>query len=285
MGLNVNGTKLLLSLHKKGILFGNVVTIGRQRLNVTKLSLQENLDKFDIKESAAELKKKEGGYCEPFFKLMGASTVDSIDVSDYEHATMLHDMNLPIEDSLKNKFDTVLDSGSLEHVFNFPVAIKNCMQMVKVGGHYIGLTPANNFLGHGFYQFSPELFYRVFSPVNGFQIKQMLFFVDDPKTSFYEVSDPLVVRQRVILNNTTPSYLFFVAKKESEAPIFATTPQQSDYEHIVWMKEKKKASLQKFIPKPLRKLPKPLSKIAETFSLMKSNIGTGNANHFKKIDL
>jgi hypothetical protein len=285
MGLNVNGTKLLLHLHKQGLNFGKVLMIGRQRLNVSKLSLQRNFDKFNLKESAAEVKKKNGGYSEPFFELMGASSVDSLDISDYEQSTILHDMNQPIDGSLKSRFNTVIDSGSLEHVFNFPVAIRNCMEMVAVGGHYISLTPTNNFLGHGFYQFSPELFYRVFSSTNGFEIKKMLFFIDDSSTSFYEVSDPLAVRSRVILNNSMPSYLFVVAQKLEEVPIFSTTPQQSDYEHIVWTKEKKGFSFQKFIPKPLRKLPKPIAKLQEAISLIRSQIGTGSTKYFKKVDL
>src|SRR5438477_418150 len=79
-----------------------------------------------------------------------------------------HDMNEPIPDKFKETYTAVLDGGSLEHVFNFPVAIKNCMEMVKVGGHYLAITPANNFFGHGFYQFSPELYFTVLSKENGF---------------------------------------------------------------------------------------------------------------------
>ena len=65
-------------------------------------------------------------------------------------------MNTPIYGSLKNRFSALLDAGTIEHVFNFPQAIRNCMEMVKVGGHFIQVTVANNFIGHGFYQFSPE---------------------------------------------------------------------------------------------------------------------------------
>jgi len=42
-------------------------------------------------------------------------------------------MSQPIDTIHKNKYDLVFDGGTLEHVFNFPVAIKNCMEMVKVG--------------------------------------------------------------------------------------------------------------------------------------------------------
>ena len=81
-------------------------------------------------------------------------------------------MNIPISDSSKDKYTVVIDGGSLEHVFNFPIAIKNCMEMLQVGGYFISLAPANNMLGHGFYQFSPELFYRIFSKENGFSVVQ-----------------------------------------------------------------------------------------------------------------
>lgn len=284
MGLNVNGTKLLLWLRSENVDYGSVITLGRQRLNVSKKSLQKNLKRFKYSASATDLKAKNKGYCEPFLQLLGATKVDSIDVSDYEKATFIHDMNQPLPIELKGKYHTVIDSGSLEHVFNFPVAIKNCMQMIEVGGQFIGLTPANNFFGHGFYQFSPELYFRVFSKSNGFNIKKMIFFIDDVKTSFYEVSDPLEVRDRVILNNTHPSYLFVWAEKISDEIIFAETPQQSDYEHLAW-KGKKMAAIKakKFVPKPLRKLPRPVRKLWEIFTLSKNQIGTGDKRFFKKL--
>jgi 2-polyprenyl-3-methyl-5-hydroxy-6-metoxy-1,4-benzoquinol methylase len=76
--------------------------------------------------------------------------VSSIDASDYENATYVHDLNVPIPDHLKGQFDLVDDGGTLEHVFNFPVALRNCMEMVKVGGHLLLNVPTNNFVGHGF---------------------------------------------------------------------------------------------------------------------------------------
>ncbi len=98
---------------------------------------------------------------------MGATRIESIDKADYEEATILHDMNQPVPDQLKGSFSLVFESGTLEHVFNFPQSIKNCMEMVRVGGHFVGITIANNLMGHGFYQFSPELYYRVLSPEMG----------------------------------------------------------------------------------------------------------------------
>ena len=60
-------------------------------------------------------------------------------------------------------------------IFNFPVAIRNLMRMAKVGGQVFLTTPANNFCGHGFYQFSPELAYRIFALENGFEPASVVF--------------------------------------------------------------------------------------------------------------
>jgi SAM-dependent methyltransferase len=283
MGLNINATKLLLKLKSEGFDYGTVLTLGRQRLNVTKGGLQKNLKAFGYNDHASELKKRNNGYCEPFLQLLGAEKVDSMDVSDYEKATLLHDLNNPIDEQHKGTYQTVIDSGTLEHVFNFPVAIKNCMELIQPGGHYIGITPCNNFFGHGFYQFSPELYYRVFSKENGFQVKKMYFFIDDKGTSFYEVKDPAEVKERVILTNAYPAFLFVVAEKTSNEPVFRNTPQQSDYENIIWKKQKMSKKLEKFVPKPLRKLPRPLKKLQEAISLIGRQAGTADSRFFKKI--
>lgn len=283
MGLNINATKLLLKLRSEGFEFGKVITLGRQRLNLRKSELRHNLRSFGYKEDARELKQRNNGYCEPFLQLLGAGEVHSIDASDYEKATLIHDLNTPLPEVHKGTYDTVIDSGTLEHIFNFPVAIKSCMELVRTGGHYLGITPCNNFFGHGFYQFSPELYYRVFSSDNGFEVLKMYFFIDDPGTSFYSVKDPLVVRQRVILNNAYPAFLFVVAKKVADVPVFRATPQQSDYENIIWKKEKLSGKIEKFIPKPLRKMPRPLRKVFDAFSILRKEPGTADGKFLKKI--
>ena len=124
----------------------------------------------------------------------------------------------------------MIDGGTLEHVFNFPMAIKNCMQMLDVGGHFFSHTMANNFMGHGFYQFSPELFYRVFSPENGFCVRRIVVFeqrVGRPR--WYEAADPNDIGERVELINDRPTYLIVHAERIADVPIFAAPPQQADY--------------------------------------------------------
>ena len=108
---------------------------------------------------------------ETLFQSLGASSVDSMDNSDFEGARLVHDLNQPIPADWKGRYDAVIDGGTLEHVFNFPVALRNVMEMVQPGGRLFIHNCANNLCGHGFYQFSPELFFRVLSPANGFQMQ------------------------------------------------------------------------------------------------------------------
>lgn len=73
------------------------------------------------------------GYCEEFLRQVGARDITSIDASGYERASIVHDMNLPIGSELRRRFSVLIDGGTLEHIFNFPVAIRNCMEMLDNG--------------------------------------------------------------------------------------------------------------------------------------------------------
>jgi len=239
MGLDTNAVKLLLHARQREVNFRRIITIGRQMLYVKEGDMKRMLMQAGLRDAAGTGRFLPGTYAESFLKLLGAETTDSLDASDYEQASLIHDLNRPIPRELHARYTMVIDGGSLEHVFNFPVAVKNCMDLLEKDGYYIGFTPANNFLGHGFYQFSPELYYRVFGRDNGFKMLNMYLYTDRKSTAFYEVLDPLDLKGRVTMANARPSYLFVLAQKTSEKEAFATTPQQSDYEHIVWSGEQK----------------------------------------------
>jgi len=180
----------------------------------------------------AELpKSQQYPYADKLFTLLGATEVISFDYSDYEGASVVHDMNFPIPEHYRESFDFVYDGGSLEHIFNFPQAIKNCMDLLKVGGTFVASTPANNFLGHGFYQFSPELFFRLFCPENGFRLDRALLFEWGFRGARYEVEDPKNLRRRAELWATGGRILLCIEARKvkahpGELPLL---PQQSDY--------------------------------------------------------
>ena len=229
MGLDINAAQFLLAARQEGGELGEVLTIGRQDLNVYPAKLRQVLGRHGFPTDAFLPGAKDTGYAEPMFKALGAKKVSSLDASDFEGADFVHDLNQPLPEHLRERFDLVCDGGTLEHVFNFPVALRNCMEMLRPGGRFIMHTGANNWCGHGFYQFSPELFFRVFSPENGFELERMVAHRVGPYGRWYEVSDPNVIRSRVEVLSFTPLQLLVRARRTKVMPIFATAPQQSDY--------------------------------------------------------
>jgi hypothetical protein len=233
MGIDVNGARFLTYARAMGVDFAQTAMIGRQSLYISHDDMRGVLESFGHSVSDDEIAEIcSGGYSEALLRRLGARDTHSFDYSAYQSATHTHDMNVPIPDALKEQYTAVLDGGTLEHVFNFPVAIKNCMEMVKVGGHYLAITPANNFFGHGFYQFSPELYFTVLAEENGFEVVKIIALEERDKPAWYAIKSPREVADRVTLTNTFPVHLLVIARRIASRPIFAQPPQQSDYTAI-----------------------------------------------------
>ena len=231
MGLDINGVRLQLLAKRLGADFKDVVTIGRQGLHLSQQQLQKVLADFGVPFDTEINATSDYLYSESLFSLLGAQTTESIDYSAYENATIIHDMNNSLPPDLKGKFSVVVDAGTLEHVFNYPVALKNCMELLKSGGVFMSITPTNNFMGHGFYQFSPELFFSVFTQANGFELLKLLICETYDDSQWYEVSKPKGGNAgRVTLINHQPTYLMCIARRlDDKCEPFKSAPQQSDY--------------------------------------------------------
>ncbi len=237
MGLTFGTASFLLDAYRRGVGFRRTLTLGRTQLYAMPREMQK-LHKLAGRElSETAFQTEFGGFADAFLSsLLGIETLESLDCSAYQGASILHDMNQPIPSELEGRFDAVIDSGTIEHVFNFPVAIANCMKMVRLGGRLFIITVVNNHCGHGFYQFSPELFFRLFKDSNGFHIERLLL-LNHPfpglelssTQRFYTVKDPDEMRYRVGLVNDSPVMLLLEAERRSLEKVLTTFPQQSDY--------------------------------------------------------
>jgi hypothetical protein len=222
MGIDKDVAKFLLSAREReAVNFRKSLTLGSQQFQLFNHDYAHLAATFNLKDFTRITTSTE------FLRFLGAEEISAMDFSDYEGAAILHDLNKPISDELKGKFTFVLDGGTTEHVFNFPTALANAMEMVETGGHLMIITGGNNFLGHGFYQFSPELFYRALSRENGFEVKRLI--AAEVGGRWFEVADPQTVKSRVELINDQPVYLMVLAHKIETKPLFAKAPQQSDY--------------------------------------------------------
>jgi hypothetical protein len=240
MGITYVDAMMMWNARRRGAAFGDTLTVGHLRLNLHPSevkSLRGAHQQHDTGSAPVLEGYQFGDYSDGFFRtVLGASRLSVLDYSAYEGATLIHDLNEPIAADLRNRFDAVVDAGSLEHVFNYPVAMANMMRMAKVGGRVFLKSPANNLCGHGFYQFSPELMFRTFSGDNGFALERVVLveasypsFENRPFHAAYEVVDPVAVRTRVGLVSNRPVMMLAEAIKIADVPPFARAPLQSDY--------------------------------------------------------
>jgi len=217
MGLTFHEYKFLEEVSKKKN-FGNVLTLGKQEIILT------NEDKKRL-----NLFEKDYVNDEYIDKLLvdkfKANSVKSVDNSSFEGADIIHDMNKPIE-NLNEKFDTVIDFGTSEHIFNVVENLSNISKFCKNNGIILHSLPANNNCGHGFWQFSPELFFSLYSENNGFSDTEIFVFNTHNKYEWWKV-EKQKLGERLEISSDAPLYVLVKTIKKSETQ--NKDVQQSDY--------------------------------------------------------
>lgn len=238
MGIIACRARLLLNAKKSGVDFSKTLTLGRQMNNMTYSELTRLRKLYHIQElpedqDALRYRSNADLF---FFHYLGVKNLSIIDVSDYQGADIIHDLNVPIRNELEGVFDVIIDGGTLEHIFNFPTAVLSCMKMLKTGGTIFVFSMANNHCGHGFYQFSPELFFRLFHPANGFEMEGVILVKHrfpgaelSRKQECFRVQDPAEIGRRLQIVTKSPLGIMVQAKKVDDRQLFSVFPQQSDY--------------------------------------------------------
>ncbi len=238
MGIDCIALQALAFGKASGLNFAKTMLLGHQELHIGPQDVRRVFGKFSISCSEADLERIfSTRFADALFLHLGAAEVDSIDATEYESASIVHDMNKSLPESLKNRYTLVFDGGTLEHVFNFPVASMNVIKLTAIGGHIISIVPANNLCGHGFYQFSPELFFRVFGESNGCCVNSLFMADTAPHRPWHRVTDPRVLRRRVNLHHIYSTMMVTIVERKSEVVCDDFIPQQSDYEFGAWQVE------------------------------------------------
>lgn len=236
MGIASPFALLLVEARREGAAFGRTLTIGRQSIGIPADELRTLLRRLGLPGDLGVGLQGER-FAEGFLeKALGARTVDSLDHSPYQGATLLHDLNQPIPAEWRGRYDSLIDGGAIEHIFDVRQVLANYMELVRVGGHVFIAAPANNLFGHGFYQFSSDLFYRVFDESNGFALRRMTV-TEAPLTSvemsrhwhLYETRDPAEAGKRVRVVGRRPLILNVHAERIADCVPFAKPPIQSSF--------------------------------------------------------
>jgi hypothetical protein len=132
------------------------------------------------------------------------------------------DLNQPLTSDLVGAFDVVLDAGTMEHCFNVGQAVRNIIEMAKVGGFVIHQNPMA-MVNHGFFNFSPT-FYHDFYVQNGHQLISPIYGVSVDGIDVQSHKLHNTGRQDMSLANTM---IMCVARKNHDRP--PSWPTQTKY--------------------------------------------------------
>lgn len=224
--------------------FGKTATLGRQRIIYSKYLNQiiKYPKNYDF-----------GKYQEKLLtEVFNSSSIDVYDNSGFEGANKILDFGESIKEF--DLYDTFIDYGSSEHIFNISQSFKNIIQLTKVGGMIIHALPTDNSCGHGFYQISPELFFTLYTPENGFENTE-IFMIDISK------SKPSFV---IKLERPEKGERFEIKTKNEMSVWVKTTKKatkeiknifQSDYEHAWEGNYQTKKTLESSVADHLKKSP------------------------------
>ena len=169
-----------------------------------------------------------GPYCEELLKAhFGAVSIESFDNSRYEHATHVVDLNKPLV--IGQTYDTVIDLGCLEHIYNAPQALRNLSKICAAEGQILHLLPANNFCGHGFWQFSPELFFSLYSEANGYRETEIFLADAANENCWFEVKRP---GNGSRAETSSATGVFVLVRTVRTSSFAQENVQQSDYVHL-----------------------------------------------------
>lgn len=189
---------------------------------------------------------------EDFFAGFGFSPVDSLDISSAEGASVIFDLNAAVTPpELMNRWDVLFDGGTLEHVFHVPNALARCTEMLKAGGAFVHIGPMNNYVDHGFYQFSPTFWFDWFG-CNDWQIIESVMVRlpshSEPTESGWSFSFLPPDRLGTVGQLDEAPYMHFFAAKKILGAVSDRVPTQTFYARRYGKEQSDQHQLREFEP-------------------------------------
>jgi SAM-dependent methyltransferase len=204
MGITTHMFRAILREHKYAAYKDKGLLLGRQSIffdeaKMKEIAYEENvpLKKLKLKE---DVETRSGGGVLDFdlFNSFTDMNVEALDVTDYEGANIIHDMNKPIPSHLHNQFDFLYNGSCMDNLFNPSQFLQNCTNLLKPGGRFISIEHGSSFPG-GYLFYSPDWFLDFFA-LNNF--KDAVVFVAD----FLGSKSPHHIESPWFLWNWNPLY-------------------------------------------------------------------------------
>jgi len=135
--------RLILKEHKRNPLTGVGLVVGRQTIRLTieeakSMILEEGIELRNV-ESKVDIDTRGGSYGNyisdsSFFALFSDIELHFLDVTDYENADIIHNLENPPPEELLNRFDFIWNGSCLDNIFDSGSAQKNTCKMLKQRG-------------------------------------------------------------------------------------------------------------------------------------------------------
>lgn len=233
MGIGPFAVQRLIENEKAGVFRNkrNVLQLGRQDIGLVDMC-NEFLASNDLKEITLASGIRNADI--ELFNSLGFLDVQSLDVSSYEFSSIVHDLNKPIPDEFKGKYDFVFDGGTIEHIFDIRMALENITHLLAEDGVVIHSSPMHNYVDHGFYSFSPTLFMDYYL-VNKWEIESCSIHEQqrDGRVSWKWFKYETGILDDLTYGGFNSSIwgIWFIARKTSETTV-GETPQQGYYSRM-----------------------------------------------------
>ncbi len=118
MGISASAIKLLLELKKNNNNFtGKVLQLGRQNIFVDRAKVLKLAQDMGMEVTNYIYNDYVDGNINDImlFKMLGFGEVHSIDYSDFEDATYVHDFNRPVPENLHNQYDLTSQARNISY--------------------------------------------------------------------------------------------------------------------------------------------------------------------------
>lgn len=222
---------------------GDVLFIGRQTTYFTATDLIRRLGDYghQVDSSVIEFdqrtvnRRTAGEYVtdRSIFRALGvpANRIKALDVSPYEGAEVIHDLNRPLPWRLRRTADFIVDGSTLDNVFNPAQALLNLDALLRPGGRLLLVNAWN--LRDSAYTLCSAAWYFDFFVANGYADCKVYMgvFREVGGNMFWLEASAMGVCRTV---PTVPSrgmrpFLVVLAEKSRRPPPRQAVPTQADY--------------------------------------------------------
>jgi SAM-dependent methyltransferase len=166
-------TRMLIQEHKFKPIAGNVLALGKQSVTLDVATIKRlfaeadcainpNLDEQNLMRDTST--RARGSLADVGFMKFFSDSINykTLDVSTYEGADIIHDLNYPVPDNLVGQFDFIIDGGTFDHLVDIRMAFRNVIRMLKPGGRIFQWNAASNFANLAYVSFSADFFFDFF---------------------------------------------------------------------------------------------------------------------------